>query len=343
MPETAGTSANHSISTEHYGTRRRGRLPQPFHTLPGTDPPDDTLVQRCGRPHDQGLDIRVLCPPHANPSHGNARHSQVHPDISTSLLDPSDGHEHSTPPPCPAQTDVCPQSRLIFTPQTTIVRVTQSSTASDPVAVIPPHSLDAKNAFSEGKEDHPHSSWARSPETPARVQNKNASAALSPCNGISAFLGQHKACPERDDSERTQPATAPFVRTFQSIHQHFVPLCTAINAYGPSLTYISDDVVLFWQPPSMFSQWTISPFSVDLVDYTCAEQYMMASKARLFGDDSVLSAILATDDPREQNTSAVKYATSIRTYGKNTAKIKSSMATSQIFHKMKTCARPFSH
>ena len=37
-----------------------------------------------------------------------------------------------------------------------------------------------------------------------------------------------------------------------------------------------------------------------MVDYTCAEQYMMASKARLFGDDSALSAILATDDPREQ-------------------------------------------
>ena len=63
---------------------------------------------------------------------------------------------------------------------------------------------------------------------------------------------------------------------------------------------ISDDVVLFWQPPSVFSQWTISPFSVDLVDYTCSEQYMMTSKARLFGDDSALSAILATDDPREQ-------------------------------------------
>ena len=38
----------------------------------------------------------------------------------------------------------------------------------------------------------------------------------------------------------------------------------------------------------------------DLVDYTCAEQFMIASKARLFGDDSALSAILATDDSREQ-------------------------------------------
>ena len=35
------------------------------------------------------------------------------------------------------------------------------------------------------------------------------------------------------------------------------------------------------------------------MEYSCAEQFMMASKAHLFGDDSTLSAILATDDPRE--------------------------------------------
>ena len=32
----------------------------------------------------------------------------------------------------------------------------------------------------------------------------------------------------------------------------------------------------------------------------CAEQFMMASKARLFGDDTALSAILASTGPREQ-------------------------------------------
>ena len=62
---------------------------------------------------------------------------------------------------------------------------------------------------------------------------------------------------------------------------------------------MNDDVILFWQPPSVFSQWTLSPFTVDLVEYSCAEQFMMASEARLFGDDSTLSAILATDDLRE--------------------------------------------
>lgn len=32
----------------------------------------------------------------------------------------------------------------------------------------------------------------------------------------------------------------------------------------------------------------------------CAEQFMMTLKARLFGDDIALSAILASDNPREQ-------------------------------------------
>ena len=41
-------------------------------------------------------------------------------------------------------------------------------------------------------------------------------------------------------------------------------------------------------------------FTVNLVEYNCVEQFMMASKARLFSDDTALSAILASDDPREQ-------------------------------------------
>ena len=80
----------------------------------------------------------------------------------------------------------------------------------------------------------------------------------------------------------------------------FVPVEYAYATYDASLTYISDDVALFWHPSSVFSQWTLSPFTVDLVEYNCAEQFMMASKARLFGDDTALSAILASDDPREQ-------------------------------------------
>ena len=132
------------------------------------------------------------------------------------------------------------------------------------------------------------------------MYSTNATADLGLCNGTSAILGRHEACPDCDNNERTRLVITPSVRTSQSLRQHFVPLDIAHGAYDASLTYISDDVVPFWLPPSAFSQWTFSPFTVDLVEHHCAEQFMMASKARLFGDDFVLSAILATDDPREQ-------------------------------------------
>ena len=302
---------NTNSSSTHRRQVRSPRISYPVASH-GTDPPNETSVQRCGKTH-RGRNIRVLCSPRALLPHGSANLSPGPSGISVSPLDSANDHGHSvldhddrghgtnTPPPCPVQIGVCPQSRTTPTPQTAaVVRVRQSCTDTAPVVVIPPHSLDAENAFSEGKEDPLHSSWARSPETPAHGHNTNAAADLSPCNGTSAILDKHDAYPDRDENERTRPATTPSVPTSQPIRQHFVPLDIAHDTYDASLTYISDDVVIFWQPPSVFSQWTPSPFTVGLVNYTCAEQFMMASKARLFGDDSALSAILATDDPREQ-------------------------------------------
>ena len=131
------------------------------------------------------------------------------------------------------------------------------------------------------------------------MPDTNAPAELSPCNGTSAILGWHGTCPDRDDIERTRPVTTPPVQISRTIRQLFNPLPTAAGIDDGSPTYMNDDVVLIWQPPSVFSQWTLSPFTVDLVKYSCAKQFMMASKAHLFGDDSTRSAILATDDPRE--------------------------------------------
>ena len=48
---------------------------------------------------------------------------------------------------------------------------------------------------------------------------------------------------------------------------------------------------------SVFSQWWPCRFEVDGPAYTTAEQYMMAGKARLFGDQETLAEILATHDP----------------------------------------------
>ncbi|WP_028549680.1 NADAR family protein [Paenibacillus sp. UNC451MF] len=77
------------------------------------------------------------------------------------------------------------------------------------------------------------------------------------------------------------------------------------NAYRKGKTF---KFVFFWghTPPtdgsvdkSCFSQWWMSPFVADGTEYTCAEQYMMAEKARLFKDDDMLSAILKAKHPKE--------------------------------------------
>ena len=48
---------------------------------------------------------------------------------------------------------------------------------------------------------------------------------------------------------------------------------------------------------SCLSQWYEAPFLIDDEDYPTAEHWMMASKARLFGDEAVLEAILNSEHP----------------------------------------------
>lgn len=55
--------------------------------------------------------------------------------------------------------------------------------------------------------------------------------------------------------------------------------------------------VFFWS--GWPSQWHPSTFVVDGVTYSCAEQFMMAEKARLFGDRRTLAKILAATSPKE--------------------------------------------
>jgi ribA/ribD-fused uncharacterized protein len=46
-----------------------------------------------------------------------------------------------------------------------------------------------------------------------------------------------------------------------------------------------------------FSQWYATPFEMDGVRYATAEHWMMAGKARVFGDADALARVLANDDP----------------------------------------------
>ena len=66
------------------------------------------------------------------------------------------------------------------------------------------------------------------------------------------------------------------------------------------------ETLLFWghRPPrgggvgkSCLSQWYPAPFTVDGARYATAEHFMMAGKARLFGDGEALRLVLAAGDP----------------------------------------------
>ena len=50
----------------------------------------------------------------------------------------------------------------------------------------------------------------------------------------------------------------------------------------------------------VFSQWHPTPFELEGVRYSCAEQYMMAAKASLFNDQDAFDSIMATSDPALQ-------------------------------------------
>ena len=50
---------------------------------------------------------------------------------------------------------------------------------------------------------------------------------------------------------------------------------------------------------SCFSQWWEAPFTEDGITYRTAEHYMMASKARLFGDHAALDRILSAGHPKQ--------------------------------------------
>lgn len=57
----------------------------------------------------------------------------------------------------------------------------------------------------------------------------------------------------------------------------------------------TDTHVFFWK--NFLSQWHMRDFRREGITYCCAEQYMMAEKARLFGDDDALKKIMSSDSP----------------------------------------------
>ena len=71
----------------------------------------------------------------------------------------------------------------------------------------------------------------------------------------------------------------------------------APSTFDPPPEHSTGKVVLFWQPPSYFSQWSPSSLVVDDVSYSCAEMYMMAEKARRFEDHRAVELITSSSGP----------------------------------------------
>lgn len=67
---------------------------------------------------------------------------------------------------------------------------------------------------------------------------------------------------------------------------------------NPIWPTMKENFIFFWDGP--FSQWEPAEFEIDDVTYNCAEQYMMARKAKMFGDEDTYDRIMEEDSPREQ-------------------------------------------
>jgi ribA/ribD-fused uncharacterized protein len=61
---------------------------------------------------------------------------------------------------------------------------------------------------------------------------------------------------------------------------------------------MTEKFTFFWSGP--FSQWRLSPFTLGGIKYNTAEQFMMAEKAKLFGDHEIRAKIMETEMPDAQ-------------------------------------------
>lgn len=66
------------------------------------------------------------------------------------------------------------------------------------------------------------------------------------------------------------------------------------------------EFTFFWRPwkeeNGFLSNWYTSPFTVEDINYSCVEQYIMRGKAVLFEDDEIEREIMSTNNPRKHKT-----------------------------------------
>ncbi len=74
----------------------------------------------------------------------------------------------------------------------------------------------------------------------------------------------------------------------------------AFTTFNGSQVVVSQRFVMFWKPSRPFGHWTPSPFEIDGIHSNCAEQYMIADKARLSVDTGIEEQILVSECPEQQ-------------------------------------------
>jgi ribA/ribD-fused uncharacterized protein len=62
----------------------------------------------------------------------------------------------------------------------------------------------------------------------------------------------------------------------------------------------TNEYEFFWSNDSPYSQWHKANFKLNNTEYSSAEQFMMAKKAELFGDEEIKKQILSTTNVRKQ-------------------------------------------
>lgn len=72
------------------------------------------------------------------------------------------------------------------------------------------------------------------------------------------------------------------------------------NTSGSATMRQTEHYVFFFGREDIYSNWYEAPFEFHGVRFNCVEQFMMYSKAMLFGDQEVAQRILATTDPKSQ-------------------------------------------
>ena len=96
---------------------------------------------------------------------------------------------------------------------------------------------------------------------------------------------------------RLQEETTP-AQQRSNHHVRFTTPTPETPSLDESLEYCIGNVLLFWKPPSVFSNWSPSNFTVEGVRYSSMEQFIMAEKCKLFGDLATRERILGVSDPR---------------------------------------------